>query len=136
MNTRRTVYDLVGEQTFFDLVDRFYEGVATDPILRPMYPEEDLTDASRKLALFFIQYFGGPTTYSSERGHPRLRARHGPFEIGQEARDAWMHHMKAALETTPMPDEVRLEIRAYFDNAATFLINQARPGAMPMRGIS
>jgi hemoglobin len=135
MSSRRTVFELAGgEETFFALVDRFYAGVQDDPILRPMYPEE-LSNAKRKLALFFIQYFGGPTTYSDERGHPRLRMRHLPFPIGKEARDAWVSHMRAALDETPMPGEVRAEMREYFDRVATFLINQT-PGTLPVRAVN
>lgn len=137
MSTRRTVYERVGgEATFFALVDRFYAGVATDPILRPMYPEDDLAEARRKLALFFIQYFGGPMTYSEERGHPRLRLRHLPFPIDKAARDAWMRHMHRALDETPLPDDVRAEMREYFERTATFLINQVPHGALPVRGVT
>ncbi|GIW05750.1 MAG: globin [Dehalococcoidia bacterium] len=137
MTSRRSVYELAGgEETFFALVDRFYQGVESDPLLRPMYPEGDLAEARRKLALFFIQYFGGPTTYSEERGHPRLRMRHLPFPIDKAARDAWMSHMHRALDETPMPDAVRAEMRQYFEHTATFLINQAPPGSLPVRGAS
>ena len=83
-----------GEQTFRLLVDRFYAGVAMDPLLRPLYPEEDLAPAADRLALFLIQYWGGPTTYSQTRGHPRLRMRHAPFVIGAAERDAWLRHMR------------------------------------------
>jgi hemoglobin len=137
MTNRRTIFELAGgEATFFALVERFYQGVETDPLLRPMYPAGDLTEARRKLALFFIQYFGGPMTYSAERGHPRLRMRHLPFPIDQAARDAWMRHMYRALDETPLPDDVRAEMRQYFEHTATFLINQAPPGALPVRSVS
>ena len=119
-----TVYEAVGgDRFFFDLVDRFYEGVEQDPILRPMYPE-DLGPPRRRLALFLIQFFGGPRTYSEERGHPRLRARHLAFPIDQAARDAWVRHMRAAVDASSLPEEARPELMRYFDEAATFLINR------------
>lgn len=119
-----TIYDALGGETFFyELVGRFYDGVENDPILRPMYPE-DLGPARRRLALFLIQFFGGPTTYSQERGHPRLRARHLVFPIDQAARDAWVQHMRAAVDATPLPDDARDRLMRYFEEAATFLINR------------
>src|ERR1700686_5877666 len=93
----RSLYDRVGgEPFFFELVDRFYDAVSNDPLLRPMYPE-DLADTRAHLALFLIQYWGGPSTYQDERGHPRLRMRHAPHRIDDAARDAWLSHMGAAL---------------------------------------
>jgi hemoglobin len=93
------VYEAVGGQPFFDdLVQRFYRRVAMDPLLRPLYPD-DLAGPRRHLALFLGQYWGGPTTYSDERGHPRLRMRHAPFVIGGPERDAWLRHMGAALDS-------------------------------------
>jgi hemoglobin len=119
-----TVYEAVGgANTFFKLVDLFYAGVAQEPILRPMYPR-DLEPSKRRLALFLIQYFGGPPKYSLERGHPRLRARHLTFEIDQAARDAWVKHMTAALETLAIPDAAREEMLRYFGDTASFLINR------------
>lgn len=124
----RTVFERAGgEETFFKIVDRFYEGVAGDPILRPMYPIGDLKSASRKLALFLIQYFGGPTTYSDERGHPRLRQRHFPFVITRAARDVWMGHMRAGVLSAGLPMDVQSEILEYLEGAATFLINRQEP---------
>jgi hemoglobin len=118
-----TVYELVGGESFFvDLVDRFYDGVAGDPILIHMYPS-DLTDAKAHLAGFLVQYWGGPTTYSDERGHPRLRMRHVPFQIGQAERDAWFDHMLASLGESGAPDEVTSLMAEYFDGAATAMIN-------------
>ena len=94
----RSVFDLAGgEPTFRLLVQRFYARVATDPILRAVYPEQDLAAATERLTLFLIQYWGGPTTYSDERGHPRLRLRHAPFAIDSAARDRWLTHMRTAL---------------------------------------
>lgn len=88
-------YDAVGgEKAFRQLVHRFYQGVAKDPLLRPMYPEEDLSGAEDRLRMFLEQYWGGPTTYSQTRGHPRLRMRHSPFKIGSAERDAWLRHMR------------------------------------------
>lgn len=119
-----TIFEAVGgEQTFFDLVERFYAGVETDPILRPMYPAS-LDASKRHLTLFLIQFFGGPRTYIAERGHPRLRARHLPFPIDQRARDAWLTHMSAAVREMSLPDAAREEFLRYFEGAADFLINQ------------
>jgi len=122
-----TLYERVGgEQFFVDLVDRFYLGVAGDPLLRPLYPD-DLTESSRHLALFLVQYWGGPATYSEERGHPRLRMRHAPFVIGPAERDAWLRHMLAALDA--LRAEARIgeadaaELRAYLEMAAFQLVN-------------
>jgi hemoglobin len=94
-----TLYDRVGGMAFFDrLVDRFYDGVEGDPVLLALYPEpSDLAGARRRLTLFLVQYWGGPTTYLEERGHPRLRSRHFPFSIGELERDRWLHHMRAAI---------------------------------------
>ena len=120
----RTVFIAVGgAETFDRIVERFYDGVAADPILRPMYPA-DLVESRRHLSLFLQQYFGGPSTYSEERGHPRLRMRHLPFAIGQAERDAWMRHMRAAVEADALPPEVETVLLDYFDRAATFMINR------------
>ena len=118
-----TVYGALGADTFFRLIDAFYDGVASDPLLRPMYPS-DLTDSRRHLALFLIQFYGGPTTYSDERGHPRLRARHVTFAIDQAARDAWLGHMRVAIDTLGLPPTARTELMRYFEGAADFLINR------------
>ena len=122
-----TLYERVGgEQFFVDLVDRFYLGVAGDPLLRPLYPA-DLVEPARHLALFLVQYWGGPGTYSEQRGHPRLRMRHAPFVIGAPERDAWLRHMGDALgglesEGRIEPPDVD-ELRAYLDMAANTLVN-------------
>src|SRR5260370_577355 len=92
-----------GSATFKLLVERFYARVASDPVLRPIYPEEDLSSATERLTLFLIQYWGGPTTYSARRGHPRLRLRHQPFAIGPAERDAWLEHMTAAVAALDPP---------------------------------
>ena len=119
-----TLFDRVGGQAFFDaLVDRFYDGVESDPVLRPLYPD-DLGPGKRHLALFLGQYWGGPSIYSEERGHPRLRARHLPFAVGPAERDAWVRHMRAAIDGGEVDDGTRTEMIDYFEHAATFLINQ------------
>jgi hemoglobin len=117
------LYDLVGSDGFEQLVDEFYRRVAEDDILRPMYPEGDLAAAARRLCLFLMQYFGGPTTYLQERGHPRLRARHIRFQIDQLARDRWIELMDAAITEIDFVSEVQTILREYFEMAATFLIN-------------
>lgn len=117
------MYERVGGEPFFvSLVDRFYEGVADDPILRPMYPD-DLTEAKRHLVLFLVQYWGGPTTYLDERGHPRLRMRHAPFPVDLAARDAWIKAMGRAVVEAGLPEEEESEMLRYFVMAATHLIN-------------
>ncbi len=121
------LFDRVGGSPFFvDLVDRFYLGVAGDPLLRPLYPD-DLAESAQHLALFLMQYWGGPPTYNEQRGHPRLRMRHAPFVIGPAERDAWLRHMHGALEA--MRADARIgepdadELRAYLDMAAGQLVN-------------
>lgn len=124
--TDASLYERVGGEAFFvALVDRFYDGVATDPVLRPLYPEDsDLSDERRWLALFLTQYWGGPGTYSVERGHPRLRMRHAPFGIGADERDRWLVHMSAAVEASAAGPAERAELLAYFTSAADFLVNR------------
>jgi hemoglobin len=112
-----------GEQTFRDLVARFYVGVADDPILRPLYPEEDLGPASERLTMFLIQYWGGPPRYAQERGHPRLRMRHATFAIGEAERDAWLRHMADALATLDLDESARAALWAYLTSAADALRN-------------
>jgi len=126
-NIRSTVYEQIGEAGFERLIDAFYRRVASDPVLRPMYPEEDLSGAARRLRLFLIQFFGGPPTYADERGHPRLRMRHGPFRIDQVARDVWMTHMRAALDEAAIPEPARSTLLDYFERTATHMINTYRP---------
>jgi len=119
-----TVYEAIGgEPTFTRLVDAFYGGVAADPVLRAIYPEDDLGPAAERLRLFLIQYWGGPTTYSDTRGHPRLRMRHAPFAVGVAARDAWLRHMRAALDTVALPAEYDDVLWQYFTRAAESLRN-------------
>jgi hemoglobin len=121
----RSVYELAGgEKAFRLLVERFYARVGEDVILRAVYPEDDLSGATERLALFLIQYWGGPPTYSERRGHPRLRLRHRPFVIGRLERDAWLGHMTAAVESLDLPPAVRKELLDYFETASTAMINQ------------
>ena len=121
----RTVFGLVGGMDAFDrMVATFYEGVEADPVLRPMYADEDLTASRRRLSMFLAQFFGGPSTYSEERGHPRLRMRHFPFPIDAAARDRWMLHMSRAVEAERFPEEVSAAMMEYFERAATFLVNR------------
>jgi hemoglobin len=117
------MYDRVGGEPFFvDLVDRFYLGVAGDPVLRPLYPE-DLAESKAHLAGFLVQYWGGPDTYSQTRGHPRLRMRHAPFVIGTLERDAWLTHMRAAIAEAELSESDSSELSAYFEMAADSLVN-------------
>jgi hemoglobin len=112
-----------GEPTFRTLVDRFYAGVADDEVLRPLYPEQDLGPAADRLTLFLIQYWGGPSTYSEARGHPRLRMRHVPFVIGAAERDAWLLHMRQALDSLELPDDLATELWNYLRLAADSMRN-------------
>jgi hemoglobin len=114
-----------GEETFRRLVDAFYAGVADDPVLRPLYPEEDLAPAAERLRLFLIQYWGGPPTYSAQRGHPRLRLRHAPFAIGSAQRDAWLRHMRAALDAIALPPAYEQALWDYLVSAADSMRNVA-----------
>jgi len=119
-----TLFDRVGGEVFFvTLVDRFYEGVETDQILRPMYPE-DLAPGKEHLSLFLAQYWGGPPRYLESRGHPRLRMRHDPYVITKRARDAWLQHMNAAVALMEMEERDRSELLAYLDMAAHQLRNR------------
>jgi hemoglobin len=117
-----TVYDVVGEGFFVDLVDRFYDRVALDPVLAPMHPP-DLTETRRNTAGFLVQYWGGPADYSERRGHPRLRMRHGPFTIGPAERQAWLRHMSASVEESDAPEAVKALLLDYFQKASTAMIN-------------
>jgi hemoglobin len=122
-----SLYEAAGGLPFFEaLVGRFYDGVAGDPDLRVLYPETDdrLPLARRHLTLFLVQYWGGPTTYDRERGHPRLRMRHAPFAIGPAARDAWLRHMREAIAWTDPPGPVAARLHAYFDMAAEAMRNR------------
>jgi hemoglobin len=123
-NEDASFFDAVGgEATFRKLVDTFYAGVEQDPILRALYPEDDLGPAAERLTLFLIQYWGGPSHYSRLRGHPRLRMRHVPFAINVAARDAWLRHMRAALDELELPAEQDATLWAYLETAADALRN-------------
>ncbi len=126
-----TLYERAGGMQFFEaLVDRFYRGVEADPVLFALYPNRaDLIGARRRLTLFLVQYWGGPATYSAERGHPRLRARHSPFSIGIEERDRWLTHMRAAIDASGAADDVRDELHAYMTMAADAMRNRPEQGA-------
>lgn len=115
-----------GEETFRLLVSRFYEGVASDPVLRPLYPEEDLALAQERLRMFLVQYWGGPRSYSEQRGHPRLRMRHAPFPIGTRERDAWLTVMRRAVDSLDLPEQHAEMLWNYLESAAFSLQN--RPG--------
>ena len=118
-----TLYDAVGgEPVFRGLVADFYRGVAGDPVLRPLYPE-DLEPAEERLRLFLVQYWGGPDTYSQLRGHPRLRMRHVAWQVGERERDAWLSHMLAAVTRLDVPDEARAAIWDHLERAAHSLVN-------------
>jgi hemoglobin len=122
--TEPTIYEQLGAETFERLITAFYKRVSDEPLLRPLYPDDDMEGAERRLRLFLIQYFGGPRTYSDERGHPRLRMRHMPFSIGQGERDAWMRAMIGAMDEVGIPEPHYTAMRQYFDNGATFMINR------------
>jgi hemoglobin len=128
MSDLQSVYETVGGLDFFEELTRhFYERVAADPVLLAVYPEpEDLEPARRHLALFLSEYWGGPPIYNQERGHPRLRMRHAPFEIGPAERDRWLEHMTAALAETdpPPPPHVAEALLSYFETAAEALRNR------------
>lgn len=126
VSERPTLYETAGGMPFFEaLVDRFYEGVAGDPVLLRLYPEpDDLAPARRRLTLFLAQYWGGPTDYSDERGHPRLRMRHAPFAIGGEERDRWLAHMRQAVDSLDPPADVAQALDDYFATAAESMRNQ------------
>ena len=121
-----TFFDAVGgEETFTRLVGEFYVGVAGDPVLRALYPEDDLGPAADRLRKFLIQYWGGPGTYSETRGHPRLRMRHAPFVIGAAERDAWLRHMRTALDSLRLAPEIETRIWDYLTMAAESMRNSA-----------
>ena len=119
-----TLYERVGgDPFFFALVARFYAAVEADPVLRPLYPA-DLEGPKRRLALFLIQYWGGPHTYNAERGHPRLRMRHLRFPIGPVQRQVWLTHMRAAVESSDVSASDAQALLEYFETAATSLMNR------------
>jgi hemoglobin len=138
----RTFYEAVGgEETFTRLVHRFYQEVAADPMLRPVYPAKDLGPAEEHLRLFLIQYWGGPTTYNELRGHPRLRMRHVRFHISEIERDLWLKHMRTALDELDLDEALDAQLWDYLVMAAHSLVNAApentpTPGARGDLGIT
>ena len=127
MDEETTIYEIVsGDETFQRLVDVFYERVEKDKFLRSMFPE-DLEPGKKWQFLFLTQYFGGPTRYIQERGHPRLRMRHMPFSIDQEARDHWLGHMLVAIDEVGIEEPARSVMREYFERGSAFMINRYAP---------
>lgn len=122
--TEMELYNHLGEEGFTRLVAAFYRRVPKDDILGPMYPADDLENAEKRLRLFLIQRFGGPTTYSDQRGHPRLRMRHAPFPIDIHARNRWMERMGQAMDEVGLSDEVKAILTPYFNSTATFMMNR------------
>jgi hemoglobin len=123
--TEDDVLETIGEEGFTRLVRAFYAQVPGDPVLAPMYPKEDLLGAEQRLRDFLIGRFGGPQRYIEQRGHPRLRQRHAPFAIDQQARDRWMTLMNRALDEAQFAPEVTAYLRQFFEGVATFMINRA-----------
>ena len=125
MSDEVSLYQEVGGSDFFiELVNKFYEGVINDEVIISLYPDRnDLEGAKERLSLFLMQYWGGPSTYSDERGHPRLRQRHFPFAIGERERDHWLMHMQGAINAMPTSDSVRTRLSEYMSNAAQHLVN-------------
>ncbi|MFB9909348.1 globin [Allokutzneria oryzae] len=124
MGTPETFYEAVGgEETFRRLVARFYAEVAVDPLLRPLYPEEDLGPAEDRMRMFLMQYWGGPHDYSDQRGHPRLRMRHMPFKVGPLERDAWLRCMRIAVDEAGLDEAHRKQLWDYLEMAANSLMN-------------
>ncbi len=124
MTETPSFYDQVGgHETFERLVRRFYEGVAADPVLRPMYPDDELEGAIWRLTAFLEQYWGGPGTYSEQRGHPRLRMRHAAFHVNPDARDRWLGHMRAAVESLTLAPLLEATLWDYLERAALSMVN-------------
>ncbi len=124
-NLEPSFYERVGGQkTFNELVSHFYALVAVNPVLRPMYPDSDLKAAAQRLEIFLVQYWGGPTTYSEQRGHPRLRMRHAPFHIATKERDEWLNCMRQAVDGLEINAELKTELWNYLEMAANSMVNQ------------
>ena len=121
---QQSFYDAVGgHETFHAIVSRFYQLVREDEILRPIYPEDDLGPAEERFRLFLMQYWGGPTTYSERRGHPRLRMRHAPYPVTPKAKEHWLRHFRAALDEVALPAEQDAQFWDYVTHAAQFMVN-------------
>ena len=119
-----TFYDEIGGyDVIHRIVEKFYEGVAGDPVLRPLYPEEDLGPAAERFTLFLVQYWGGPTTYSERRGHPRLRMRHAPFAVTPAAKERWLVHFREGLDSVELTPEQDAQFWDYVTHAAQFMVN-------------
>lgn len=126
MTTPAQFYAEVGGAATFDkIVSRFYQEVAVDPVLRPLYPEEDLGPAEDRLRMFLEQYWGGPRTYSEQRGHPRLRMRHAPFKVGPIERDSWLRCMRIAVDEAGLDDAHRAMLWQYLEMAAASMVNSS-----------
>ncbi|WP_310964247.1 globin [Nocardioides terrisoli] len=126
-----TFYDEIGGyETIRRIVARFYEGVATDDLLREMYPEEDLGPAEERFRMFLVQYWGGPTTYSEQRGHPRLRMRHAPYAVTPTAKQHWLRHFRAALDDVGLSPEQDAQFWDYILHAAQFMVNSPDEGGV------
>ncbi|WP_286216707.1 globin [Demequina sediminis] len=124
----QSFFEAVGGHATFDAIVRaFYEGVAADPVLRPMYPEHDMEGAIERLTLFLEQYWGGPTTYSDRRGHPRLRMRHQPFRVNPDARDRWIAHMREAVARQNLAPLHAVTLMDYLERAAHSMVNSFEP---------
>lgn len=122
--SEESFYDAVGgAETFRRIVHRFYAGVREDPVLRPLYPDDELDAAEDHLRMFLVQYWGGPRTYSEQRGHPRLRMRHAPFAVTPQARDAWLRTMRGAVEAERLPQPLERVLWDYLTSAAFSLVN-------------
>lgn len=119
------VFDVIGEEGFARLIAAFYRHVATDAVLRPLYPDEELDEAEHRLRDFLVFRFGGPPRYMQERGHPALRMRHAPFAVTRAAHDHWLAAMDAAFEETGLDPAAEAVLRAFFVQAAAFLVNRA-----------
>lgn len=119
----QSLYERIGPAAFEQLARVFYQGVAQDELLKPMYPEQDLAPAERRLRMFLEQYWGGPDTYQQERGHPRLRLRHAPYKIGPKARTAWLGHMRTALSSLELSPLDEAELWDYLERAAHAMLN-------------
>lgn len=134
MHNAQTVYELVGgDDVFQQLVEVFYQRVEADPGLRPLFPD-DLEPGKRWQFLFLTQFFGGPTRYAAERGHPRMRQRHMPFTIDRAARDRWLGHMLAAIDVVGIQDPARSTMRDYFERSSMFMMNAEPEETIPLHG--
>lgn len=120
----QTFFEAIGGRATIDvIVEVFYQGVASDEVMKEMYPEEDLGPAAERLAMFFEQYWGGSNSYSQRRGHPRLRMRHDPYIVNADARDRWLKHFRAGLDAARLEPELDAQFWEYVTRAAEFMMN-------------